>query len=31
MTTKRYLKTLKKHFNPFYKKIRRKYRLGVVI
>jgi hypothetical protein len=29
--TKRYLETFKKHFIPFYKRIRRKYRLGIVI
>ena len=31
MTAKRYLETLKKHFIPFYERMRRKYRLGVVM
>jgi hypothetical protein len=31
MTAKRYLKTLKKHFIPFYHRMVQKYGLGVVI
>jgi hypothetical protein len=31
MTAKRYLETVKKHFLPFYRRMVRKYRSGVVL
>ncbi|PMD12552.1 hypothetical protein NA56DRAFT_541782, partial [Hyaloscypha hepaticicola] len=31
ITAKRYIETLKKYFIPFYRRMRRKYGLGVVI
>jgi len=31
MTAKRYIKVLKKHFTPFYKQMRLKYKLEVIM